>query len=382
MNYNGILQSLVDKMEGRNPSSWEEIVYEFDLDVSKDSLRKSFGGRFGGYEVYKFLTNCKNEEETEFFKKVSEVKNEAYRERIRLQDARREINKYQKEYARQENLVQCLKDSIQKIPELKLSFLPGEKYSIGDKGSIASILISDIHDGILIDNTINYYDKNVVEERMSQLGDKVLDICALHKVETLNVELCGDLIAGAIHTSIRVEQEEDLISAIVHVSEVLSTFIARLSGVVQEVNVYCVCGNHARVKSRLSDNVNRENYERLIFEYIKLRVPDVSVYQNGWEDFLKYEIEGRKIAIVHGDKDTIDNIRNHCCNLFGEVVDEVHMGHIHHFNIKDDNGTMIVVNGSVMSTDSYALQNRQIVKPYQIMRIYGEHDCTYRIVLD
>lgn len=379
MDYNEVLQSLIDKVEGRNPSSWEEIVEEFHLNINKDSLRKSFAGPFGGYEIYNFFRDHEREDETESFRKI---KNEAYRERVRLQDARREINKYQKEYARQENLIQCLKDSISEIPELKLSFNPGEQYSVGKDGCNASILISDIHDGILIDNTINYYDKSIVEERMAQLGDKVLDICALHKVESLNVELCGDLIAGAIHTSIRVEQEEDLISAIIHVSEVLSAFIARLSSVIQEVNVYCVCGNHARVKSRLSDNVNRENYERLIFEYIKLRVPDVNVYQNGWEDFLKYEINGRKIAVVHGDKDTVDNIRSHCCNLFGEVIDEVHMGHIHHFNIKDDNGTMIVVNGSVMSTDSYALRNRQVVKPYQIMRIYGENDCTYRITLD
>lgn len=379
MEYNEVLQSLIDKVEGRNPASWEEIVEEFKLNINKDSLRKSFSGPFGGYEVYNYFRDHAQKEDTEWFRKAKE---EAYMERVRLQDARRELNKYNREYARQENLIECLKDSIKDIPELKLSFKPGEQYTVVENGCVASVLISDIHDGILIDNTINYYDKNVVEERISQLGDKVLDICATHKVEILNVELCGDLIAGAIHTSIRVEQEEDLISAIIHVSEVLSNFIARLSSVVPEVNVYCVCGNHARVKSKLSDNVNRENYERLIFEYIKLRVPDVNVYQNGWEDFLRYEINGRKIAVVHGDKDTIDNIRSHCCNLFGEVIDEVHMGRIHHFNIKDDNGTMIVVNGSVMSTDSYALQNRQVVKPYQVMRIYGENDCTYRIALD
>lgn len=379
MEYSEILQSLIDKVEGRNSASWEEIVEEFSLDINKDSLRKSFAGPFGGYEVFNYLRDHEQKEDTEWFRKA---KKEAYMERVRLQDARRELNKYNREYARQENLIECLKDSINTIPELKLSFKPGEQYTTDGKGCAASILVSDIHDGILIDNTLNYYDKTVVEERISQLGDKVLDICSAHKVETLNVDLCGDLIAGAIHTSIRVEQEEDLISAIIHVSEVLSSFIARLSTVVPEVNVYCVCGNHARVKSQLSDNVNRENYERLIFEYIKLRVPDAHVYQNGWEDFLKYEIDGRKIAVVHGDKDTIDNIRSHCCNLFGEVMDEVHMGHTHHFNIKDDNGTMIVVNGSVMSTDSYALRNRQVVKPYQIMRVYGENDCTYRITLD
>jgi predicted phosphodiesterase len=381
MEFDEVLDLLVDKVEDNIDLSWQDIIDEYNLDINRDTLRKCFNGEFGGYNVYKYMkANQNTYASDEQIEKFEQIKDEVYRERVKLQDARRELNKYNREYARQENLMEVLADCMEDLPEIKLNYAP----VLDDNPPVheAALIISDIHDGIKIDNVSNYYDKEVVEQRMSQLCFKAIQVCLSHGINTLNIELCGDLIAGAIHTSVRVEQEEDLISAIIHVSEVLSQFINEIKNVVPNVNVYAVCGNHGRTQSKLSDNINRENYERLIFEYIKLRVPSVKVYQNGWEDFIHYKIGDKEIVVMHGDKDSLTNAKNHCCNLLGKVVDEIHMGHIHQFNMKDDNGTLIVVNGSVVSTDSYAMSLRQITKPYQVMRVYGENEATYRLMLD
>ena len=49
--YEDELQLLIDKVEGADDKSWEEMVSELGLSVHPDSLRKSFnGGRYsGGY---------------------------------------------------------------------------------------------------------------------------------------------------------------------------------------------------------------------------------------------------------------------------------------------------------------------------------------------
>ena len=116
-------------------------------------------------------------------------------------------------------------------------------------------------------------------------------------MQTLYINLLGDLIAGNIHTSVRVEQEEDVISQIVHVSEILSNFISEISKYVNDVKVICVQGNHGRVTPNIKESLNQENYERLIYEYIRLRLPNVNIITNGFEDWVAYNIGDRKIFV-------------------------------------------------------------------------------------
>ena len=52
--YEDELQLLIDKVEGVDDRSWEEMVDELNISVHPDSLRKSFnGGRYSGYAVAK-----------------------------------------------------------------------------------------------------------------------------------------------------------------------------------------------------------------------------------------------------------------------------------------------------------------------------------------
>ena len=74
--------------------------------------------------------------------------------------------------------------------------------------------------------------------------------------------------------------------------------------------------------------------------------------------------------------------REKAINLLGYVPDTIMFGHFHHLEVNDDNGTDIVVNGSVMGSDSYAVKRRLNTPPYQVMQIYdGEDVCTYKIIL-
>ena len=61
--YEDELQLLIDKVEGSDERSWEEMVDELGLSTHPDSLRKSFnGGRYSGYAVSKyFMEKFENE---------------------------------------------------------------------------------------------------------------------------------------------------------------------------------------------------------------------------------------------------------------------------------------------------------------------------------
>lgn len=129
----------------------------------------------------------------------------------------------------------------------------------------------------------------------------------------------------------------------------------------------------------MKSNMPAENFERLMFKYIELRLPNVTVATNGLEDWITFKVKDQLVFMTHGDKDSLNNVKLHAVNLLGKVPDRIYLGHIHHMNIKDDNGTEIIVNGSIVSTDEYAMGLRCTSKPYQVLQIFDADVCTYKI---
>lgn len=378
--YEEELQLLIDKVEQVNDLDWVSVTEELDLEMSPETLRKSFtGGRYGGYRVAKFYqdkieTGILSSEEIENIKSAKDI---LYKERVRLQDARREYNKLLRHEARYENLVDVLKEAVENVQPFEYT-----KHEYKYATNIhAALLLSDLHYGLKIDNVLNEYNIDICKERMKLLLDKVIYFCQLNRVEVLHVNLLGDIISGLIHLSARVANEEDVITQTIEVGEMLARFIHELNQWIPQVKVYGCTGNHSRVTADKKTNVPAENFERLIFEYIRLRVPGIKVSLNGLEDWVSYKIKDKLVFATHGDKDTVQNVKMHSVNLLKQVPDVIYLGHIHHMNLRDDNGTEIVTNGSICSVDEYAMGNRLNTEPYQILQIYGNDTLTYRLNL-
>lgn len=380
--YEDELQLLIDKVEGVSDKEWEELVEELDVRIHPDSLRKSFNvGRYSGYQVAKYFQDkltseyCVEEE----LERLEHLKDEVYKEKTKLRDVYREHRKHLSNEARFENLIDVIKEEVSKLDPVEF-----HKTNINNNTNISGALIlSDIHYGNVSDNVLNLYNTDICKERIKELLDKTIYYCSMHKVQTLYINLLGDLVSGIIHTSVRCEQEEDVISQTMHVSEILVQFISELSKYVPEIKVIGVQGNHSRITSNLKESLNPENFERIVFEYIRNRLPDITVITNGLEDWATYNIGDRKIFIEHGDKTKIDNVKNKAINILGYVPDDIFIGHYHHMEVVSDGNTDVVVNGSMMGVDSYAMKHRLNNKPHQVLRIYnGDDVCTYKIVLD
>lgn len=371
MDYQDKLDLLLEKSYGDIDMSWEEICEELELDVSPVTLRKSWlGCEFGGRAVYERLKDAQldgyaSDEQIEKFEKI---KDEVFKERVKLQDQRREYNKILREEARFEHLRDLMIEAIRDLEPLNFDYQPKKH----DNGKPAILDISDIHLGARCDNVLNYYDIDVAKARMNMLLEKTIDKIYHENIDNLCINILGDCISGFIHLQSRIEAEEDVISQIVTCSEMLSNFIVELSHHTN-VKVYGVVGNHSRANANKRDNMPAENFERLIFEYINIRCANI-VRMNGLEDWQTYKFAGRDIFISHGDKDSVANVKQHAVDLIGYVPDEIHIGHVHHVNVVNDNDTIIVVNGSVMGADSYAVGIRKTTKPYQVMRVYDGDD--------
>lgn len=311
---------------------------------------------------------------------IEKQKDELYKETQRLRDKKREIHNDLRRMARYENLEQVLVDKLSNSPlPCVVQDITYEPYDNLE----ASLLVSDIHFGIEVDNSVNKFNKQIAEVRLNTLAHRVVNYCEIHKVKTLNIELLGDLISGYINISNRVEQEEDLISQIIEVSSLLTSVINYLSAKIPIVNVYCVFGNHSRVNPNKREHVNRENYERLIFKYIEMQTNGITNFvTSNYEDYFWYELNnGKRIVCTHGDKDNLSNLVTNYIALLGFVPDEIHLGHYHNFKISDENGVAVIVNGSIIGSDDYAVSIRKNTAPCQVLRIYDKDVSTYAIKL-
>ena len=378
-NYEQNLQTLINKVEGNNDMDWSQVCDYIGVDMHPDSLRKAFATtEYGGYKVAKYLMDKTAKELTDdMMQSLQHKKDEEYKERVRLQDARREYNKELRAEARYENLVEVMRDAIEYMPNLEFC----SKHVDSDDVK-AILLVSDLHYGALIDNPINFYDTSVCKERMNTLLNKTIRYCTIHRVKELYVNLAGDLVCGNIHLGSRVEQEEDIITQTMQVAELLANFLSELSKHVDNIVLVCVQGNHSRVNPDLKANLNQENFERIIFEYIKLRLPEIKMLRNGNEDWIAYDIGDKKIFLEHGDKSSVSSAKEKAVNMVGYAPDVILFGHFHHMELNDKNGTDVVVNGSVMGVDSYAIRRRFNTNPYQVMQVYdGDDTCTYKLVL-
>lgn len=373
--YISFVKRVTNECSNKNISytEWGDIILGYENVYSEDNCRKGF------YIVSKLLNKIDDSVEitdTKLFEELEELRCTVYKEKCKLQDERRLKNKDLREESRFEKLVDCLKDNIEMLPPIKLNVCNKE---IQD-GISATMVISDIHLGIKVDNTIRYFDIDTLKEQFSTLTSKLLKYCKMHKVSELHIPIIGDTISGIIQIGNRIDEEEDSMSQIVIVSEILSQFINEIKLEVPNVKVYGVIGNHSSAFANKKERSNKENFERLIFEFIKLRIGQ-TVITNGYEDYLIYKVGNREILTTHGNRDSMDNIKKHFVDLLGRTFDEYIIGHIHHFNIKEDCLSEVISNGSFVGVDDYCVSIRKNTIPSQTLRIYDEDICTYKITL-
>lgn len=371
---------LVEFVENSDHNDWEKAKHDLHSDMHRDSIRKSwYVGKYSGYSVYKFMQEKleKGFTSDEEYIRLEALRDKEYKERVRLQDANREKRAVLREYSRVEGLQEYIE---KKLDERNPQPFVKCEYTIKN-GNEASLLVSDLHCGATVSSKFNYYDIDILKERMSLLAAKTVAFCHREGVDTLHCEFLGDFVTGIIHWATVAQSQEDIIDQIFDVSDIIVEFLLMLKKEIPNIKAYFCYGNHGRTMQNKSDASNKSNYERLIPVYVRkeLRENNISVIDSGYEDFLWYKLkDGRLIVCTHGTNDSPSTANKTFTKLLGENVFTVHMGHLH--AVKEENGTL--VNGSVMGSDDYSIGKRLHNEPTQILNVYyGDDVGTFKLVL-
>ena len=307
--------------------------------------------------------------------------------KIQYQDQRREYRKYVRESGRFDHLVSELTKSVKVLNKEKPLFNTHKQKIRILENNEAVLMTSDWHIGANFKNYFAEYSIDIAKKRIKELTEKTVEYCLANNVSTLHVELLGDSLDGSIHTSARIESEEDVISELMIYCEVLSEMINELSIFIPYIKVHSVIGNHTRITPNKKESITKENFERLVPFYLKARltaIDNIEITNSSIDDTIDvYEVKGQTIFCVHGDLDTPQNAVSKLSAMLKVFPDEVHMGHYHkHFEM-DNYDMETVVNGSLKGTDNYAKEKRLSGSPMQKLMIYNEEGklCTYKIKL-
>lgn len=304
-------------------------------------------------------------------------------------DQRREYNAVLAREAREDHLMECLRESAEKLNE-QMPLLNKGGASTQTSTTEAVLVLTDWHYGMVANNVWNKYDTNICKERLEELRQKVIYKLALHDVAILHVLVLGDMANGAIHVTSRVAAEEHVVDQLMQVSELIAEFVDDLANRVQYTQIYCTYGNHMRTVPNKKDSIHADNMERIIPWWLTQRFKtrdDVVVAETGKDEMLRAVVCGAEVCAVHGDldggKDAALALSQMYERAYGRKMQYLFTGHYHSMLDTENYGITSIRAGGLCGVDEYAKNARLFSTPSQTLAIFdrGELDALYHIRL-
>ena len=385
-----LLRVCMAKHEKKIDADWQEIVEFFNLECHVDTLRKKFNGPFAMQHVIRHyeekLVEAQVPEPIDAVKEIEKKRQQLAMDKQKVKDERTELNRRLRTEARWQAIVDIIKENVESYEYEAGDYQLTHRYA-AEKVD-ACLMLSDWHIGAKFDTYLNSFDIDIAKARVEHTKQCTIDYCVKHKVNTLYIEVLGDMVSGIIHVSNRLDQAENIVQQTIIASELLSEFVKDLSRVVPNIKlVYCI-GNHGRINADVKESISEENFEYLIKHYMTVKLenlPNVKWLDNEINhEMCFYTLaNGKTIAAMHGHREKRGSYKNAVKNLtdYSETyrVDEVHIGHFHNHQIINN----VIVNGSLMGCDNYAQNFKYHALPSQVLRVYDEkgNTITYEIIL-
>ena len=382
---------LLLKITKKTKLSWAEIS---DLIYNNTGRYKSVNAwKHQGYKLFDKLNRPveTSNNDSEVIDELKDVIQEYKKERIKTQEERTQNQAYVRRIAREESIIEIAKYFADTMSNKKI--LPEKTWAMtSDSTNEAILQLSDWHYGIEVNNYWNKFNPDICEQRITALRNEVIRFCQTNEVRKLHIVNLSDLIAGRIHSTIRLESRCDVISQTMRVAELLAEFISDVMiNADVEVEYYDCLDNHSRLEPIKSDSLELESLVRIIPWYLKLRLEhydDITIHENEYsDDIITFDVmEGKyRVAGVHGHKDRPNKVIDSLTLMTKTHYDLILSAHLHHFSCDEKNETLHISNGSLMGTDTYAKDLRLSSKASQNIILVNEDSVAadiHRIILN
>lgn len=351
---------------------WCDITDLLGLNYNPDSLRKSQDSPFGGLAVYKEMQKrIVNHCDKDLKKNIKNDLQELQKIKYSIADERAALNKLIREQSRIDFIKELAKECVNSMPPLEPKIMDFRDNVYKDK--VLVVTLSDFHYGLEINEYNNQYNKEIFHKRLEYLlGCVIEEIEKNNNIRNVIVLGIGDFIAGLIHNVIRIESRETVVEQVISVSEALADFLYKISCYAY-VDYYDCIGNHSRLFEDKDNCLSKESFDILIHHILKQRFiedKDVTIYDYTINEKIgEFDVFNKKYAFLHGDGFNINNLAKDLSTMTKHFYEGIFIGHIHHLFIEEQNGTLVISNGTFAGNDEYSNKINRFSVPSQNMFI-------------
>ena len=343
----------------------------------------------GTCETCSDLPECLEEWSEELSKKEKYVNNklrDLAMKKVEVSDLVVQNNAYMRRLSREQTIKDIAHDYAVTMSEKKILGTPVLLNSF-DSSVEGVLLLSDWHYGMVCDNPWNKFDPDICKERVNKLLEKTIQIIRKNEIDHVHVLDLADLIAGRIHTQIRIESRFDVITQTMQVAEILAEFLNELSYYCG-ISFYSCLDNHSRLEPNKKESMDLESLARLIPWYLIERLKDndcIEICENMYgADIITCKVAGHNVIGVHGDNDSPTHALERLSLMTHQHYSMLCTAHLHHMSLNEEHQSMVVSNSSLMGVDRYAEKLRLTSDPSQTFIVATPEnvcECIYRIVL-
>lgn len=259
------------------------------------------------------------------------------KERIKLQTEKIEYNKYLRETARDELLIEKIENAISTLPSLDI---PEYIKPVHDNRSYL-LTLADAHFAIefkiqdFFGNIINEYSPEIFKDRMETLFSEVVETIEKEDIHELNVWGLGDDLQGLLRLNSQLMQlRYGVVESAILYAEFMATWLNELSKYVRIKFQMVRDSNHNQLRlcNAPKNAFPDENMGIVINSFLKERLKNndnIVIIDNptgmNYAQMSTYQVVG-----IHGEVKNLSKAINDFSRAYQHPIDYIICGHLHH----------------------------------------------------
>lgn len=342
---------------------WQDIAdlrSEYTGEVEhRDTIRKG-AKLFYEYLQAGWIKNPVDDLVTTTSKATSQIR-ELQKERYKLQTEKLELNRWLRENARDELIVEHISQAVK---ELKPLTIPEPIHSeVLDRAGI--LMFGDEHYGTefeikgLNGEIINSYSPEEFENRMWNLLDQTISIVRKEAFSKIYVFSMGDFEDGLLRVKQLMQLRYGVVEGTVRYADFISNWLNELSKYV-EIDFQTTSGNHTelRMLGQPKGTFTKENMSLVVDAILSTRLADNPnfTFTKNPTGFIYAEILGYNLLGIHGEVRSMEQAIKDFSNMYRVQLDYLIAGHKHHSRSETVGINQEVINvPSIIGVDDYSM---------------------------
>lgn len=288
-----------------------------------------------------------------------------------LQNQRREFNKLKRELLDESiyrnELEKAVREALTDFkmngydyPQEVLNGSEGIKIAQNEDSTALVVALSDWHIGCKFKVSYNEFSYKIVSDLVFEYLSKIERLIDTYGVENVLLLNLGDTIENTYmrNFSQTFEAEFDFSTQQAKAIELVSIFIKWLCLKHPKIHFSysAVAGNHDRMNGNKKDAIFGDSFQTILNLFLNnLPLENFEVIEQESPVKGSVSFNGVNIAFEHGDKLNLNN-RNLLATVSqrdGKVYDALLVGHLHHFQVVENNG-LFIMSGSLKGADTYS----------------------------